>query len=206
MKFIKKPVNDQSVLQRKPILGFGINDADYIVQPRVNGKQYKCPFYVRWKSMIERCYSKKLHEKYPTYKDCTVCSEWLLFSNFKSWMEGQDWKGKQLDKDLLIQGNKVYSPSTCIFINLDINLLLNTHKSVRGKYKLGVSLNKDRVRAFRATCNKLKGKIKTLGDYYSEDEAHQAYCKFKYSLISKLANKQKEPLKSALLNYKISEY
>lgn len=47
---------------------------------------------------------------------CSVCEEWLTFSNFKRWMEQQDYEGKALDKDLLVSQNKTYSSETCVFV------------------------------------------------------------------------------------------
>ena len=38
--------------------------------------------YDLWKRMIQRCYSEKYHEKYPTYKNVTVCDRWHSFSKF----------------------------------------------------------------------------------------------------------------------------
>lgn len=115
--------------KRKPKFGVGINDADYKVQLliRENGRLFclwKCPFYVVWSDMLMRCYSEKYQRKSPTYVGCTVCEEWLIFSNFKAWMEKQDWEGKVLDKDLLVEGNKIYSPSTCKFLPNEINQFL----------------------------------------------------------------------------------
>lgn len=77
--------------------------------------------YYRWKNMIQRCYDKKVHKKYkPEYKDKSVCEEWLNYSNFKIWFDEHyvPCKNNQidLDKDLLVQGNKVYSPETCVFL------------------------------------------------------------------------------------------
>ena len=71
--------------------------------------------------MLQRCYSESHLVRQPTYKGCSVCEEWLTFSNFKSWMEQQDWEGKQLDKDLLVYKNKIYSPETCVFVSSVIN-------------------------------------------------------------------------------------
>ena len=94
---------------RKLVCGVGINDADYAVVEwetigYVNGKQnqkrvWECPYYKVWGSMLKRCYSDKYQERYQTYKGCTVSEEWLTFSNFKNWMEKQDWEGKHLDKE-----------------------------------------------------------------------------------------------------------
>ena len=76
----------------KLVSGVGINDADYEVQKYtvVSGKRKRiwiCPYYITWTHMLQRCYSEKSQLKHPTYKGCTVCDEWLIFSNFKTWME-----------------------------------------------------------------------------------------------------------------------
>lgn len=91
---------------KKTIYGVGTNDANYLV---VN-KGVRCPYYKKWSSMLERCFSKSLHKKHPTYIGCTVCNEWLLFSNFRSWMMKQEWVGMELDKDIISIGNKKYCP------------------------------------------------------------------------------------------------
>lgn len=77
--------------------------------------------YYKWKNMVQRCYDKKIHKKYkPEYKDKSVCEEWLNYSNFRIWFDEHyvQCKNNQidLDKDLLVQGNKVYSPETCVFL------------------------------------------------------------------------------------------
>lgn len=65
------------------VFGVGINDADYAVQPKINGVQVCCLFYRKWKNMLERCYYPKELVKHPTYQGCVVCDEWIYFSNFK---------------------------------------------------------------------------------------------------------------------------
>ncbi len=185
----------------KYFYGVGINDADYAVRPKINGKVVPCPFYVAWTNMLSRCYNDGCHKNHPTYIGCTVDSEWLSFNSFKSWMIEQEWEGNALDKDLLIQGNKVYSSLTCIFVNEPINKLLNTRAAKRGLYPIGVKVHRTSGR-YEAQC-KAFGKFKHIGTYDSPEEAHQAYKKFKYKYIAEIANQQSEPLRTALLNYKI---
>lgn len=184
----------------KLIRGVGVNDANYRVSPAINGVQTICPYYKRWTSMIERCYSATYQLRRPTYIGCTVCEEWKKFSAFRLWMEKQDWQGNELDKDLLIQGNKRYSPEACIFISREINTLLNDSKAQRGKYPRGVCLvgNKYKARV------RINGGNKHLGLYDTPELAYDAYKIEKYKQISIKANQQSEPLKSALLNYKIT--
>ena len=185
--------------KRKLIYGIGINDVEYQVQPKNNGKQQICPYYRTWSNMLKRCYSKKAITTYPSYKDCTVCDEWLTFSNFKVCMENQNWKDLQLDKDLLVKGNREYSPNTCIFISAQVNKLLNTNNSSRGEFPIGVSFNK-RKNMFQAQC-KENGKQKNLGYYSTEAEAYKIYCLFKQKVIINMANAQKDMrIKYALIN------
>lgn len=160
------------------VFGVGINDAEYNIQ-KENGKL--CSYYETWRNMLRRCYSVKFLEKNPTYKDCSVCDEWLTFSNFKSWMETQDWEGKQLDKDLLIYKNKVYSPETCCFIAKEINVVLTCIGTVtKGNYPFGVYYHK-RDRKFYAQCS---GEY--LGMFNTPSEAHQKWQEYKLKRLEEL--------------------
>lgn len=118
------------------IYNWGINDADYQVAGKDpdTGIEWRCPFYKRWKNMIARCHSPAFQRNQPRYKGCTVDERWRRFTDFKKWMEGQDWEGKQLDKDRLVEGNKHYGPDTCMFLTRKENV--NTrHNTVYGIYK-----------------------------------------------------------------------
>ncbi len=178
------------------VFGVGINDANYVVKvmetiSRIGGKRkrkliWECPFYRKWINMLERCYSIKLHGKHPSYRDCTVCEEWHLFSNFKAWMEKQNWKNKHLDKDLLFQGNKVYSPETCCFIFGKINLFMEECNASRGDYPIGVCWRKD-TKKFVARCrNPFTNKIEYLGQFACPYEAHQVWLKRKLEHANQL--------------------
>jgi len=158
---------------RKLIYGIGINDADYITQPVINGKTTICPYYRAWANMLKRCYSSSFHGQRPTYIGCTVVKEWHSFMNFRAWMEKQNWHGKHIDKDIIFPGNKAYSPETCVFVNLAINGLLGDHAAKRGKYPQGVVLQKQSGK-FIATLN-MSGKAKYLGYFETPEEASAVY-------------------------------
>lgn len=174
----------------KIIFGLGVNDADYAVKPVVNGRRVWCIFYRAWYDMLTRCYSNKLHDIRPTYIDCSVINEWLYFSNFKNWMEKQDFKGKHLDKDLLFVGNKAYSPETCVFVDAITNTFTNENASVRGEWPTGVSFNK-RDRKFQSHCqNTFTKKRENLGYFSCPNQAHLAWKKRKHEHALQLADLQ----------------
>lgn len=199
--FIEIPANKKSILQRGVVYGFGINDSDYLTMSTINGVRSYCPFYVKWVDMLKRCYSPEFSYKNPSYIGCYVCDDWGYFSRFKEWMKNQDWQGKHLDKDLLIQGGKLYSPLTCLFVNQEINKLLNKREASRGAYPQGVTFAKTRKK-YKAKVN-YNGKTVSIGYYDTPELASEAYKAAKYKIIKQVALKQIEPLQSALLSYKI---
>ena len=188
-----------SINKRTPLYGVGINDSDYITNYTDKyGNSKTCPYYSRWRNMLERCYSPKYHIKNPTYIGCTVSKEWLTFSNFKKWMIKQDHEGKELDKDILFDGNKVYSVDTCCFVSHDINMLLVDNKAARGKYPIGVCLHKPAGK-YTATL-RINGKHKRLGYYTTPQEASNIYNIAKSKYIIEKANELKDiRVKEALI-------
>lgn len=155
---------------------------------------WRCPYYSRWTSMLTRCFSKKYKTKHGAYKDVTCCEEWLTFSNFKRWMEQQDWENKQLDKDLLVYQNKVYSPETCCFIPQSLNKFMTKNNVCRGELPIGVDYLKDR-KTYRSQCRDgLGNSSRTLGYFLTPHEAHREWQKFKYKLAISYINSVEDPL------------
>lgn len=169
--------------------------------------------YTMWLNMLKRAYDNRLHVVQPTYKDVTVCDEWLNFQNFAKWCYSQeefkrlDTKGRvfQLDKDILVKGNKVYSPETCCFVPMDINVLFTNRVNLRGAEPLGVHFSK-RFGTFKAYVN-IKGKRRSLGTFNTSEEAFQAYKKAKETYIKEVAERWKgkivDKAHQALLEWKI---
>ena len=172
-----------------------------------NGK--KCPIYNRWFSMLERCYSKKVHERFPTYVGCYTSDDFKDYSKWRKWYDNYQYKhdGWQLDKDLLVKGNKIYSSETCVFLPREINQILVKRTVSRGKYLIGVCWSKTN-RAFMAQVNKNKGKSEHLGFFNTEIEAFNAYKVAKESFVKEQADKYKDMLDpraySALQNYVVN--
>lgn len=179
-------------MARKLVFGAGTNDADYTLSATVDGKRVFCPFYKRWCEMLKRCYSKSHQSKFQTYIGCAVCDEWLTFSNFKKWMEQQDWRGKELDKDLLFVGNKLYSPETCVFVNSATNSFTIDCAASRGRYMLGVSFSSDRGKFMARCCDPFKKINEHLGRFPDELSAHLAWKKRKHEHALRLADLQED--------------
>jgi len=164
-------------------------------------------YYTRWKSMLERCYSKKYQETHQTYIGVTVCEEWHNFQNFARWFEEnynpEIMQGWHLDKDILSKGNKEYSPENCCFVPNEINLLFVKNNSSRGEHPIGV--NKEGIK-YRAQFLK-SNKRERLGSYNTPEEAFQAYKTAKEKCIKKVADKYKnqitEKVYQALINYQV---
>lgn len=196
-----KNVYDKSVFE----VGF-IGEGKYKVSE--NGKQTKQ--YLIWKSMLQRCYYKKLHDRCPTYKESSVYEEWHNFQNFAKWFDENyytiDGERMELDKDILVKGNKTYSPDTCIFVPHRINTLFIKCDSSRGELPLGVCFDKVKKK-YEVRCNDYPNKQKRIGRYSTPESAFFAYKAYKEQLIKQIANEYREKipynLYEVMMNYTI---
>lgn len=190
---------------RKPLYGVGINDADYPVYKTelvgfntkgrpVRRSVWKCPYYAAWAGMIRRAYSRE----FPTYLSVSVVEDWKLFSNFKAWMEVQDWEGKELDKDIIQREGNVYSENTCAFVPRYLNMVLVGCKEKQGIYPLGVSFRQPTnqmvgayMKPYQAACGGNKSKY--IGTYFTVEEAHKAWQETKVlQILNSLSRYKKE--------------
>ena len=181
-------------------------------------KQSHC----RWVDMLRRCYSETYKKKTDAYMGCIVCNDWLNYSEFKRWfhsnknslMKDENESFWHLDKDVLVRGNKVYSPETCCFIPQEINKV-TVRPNVRKIHKElpeGVGLIKPKIeggkvgytaRAHTGTTDR----DRYLGYYNTPEEAFKVYKRVKESHIKSLADKWKgkidEKVYSALINWEV---
>jgi hypothetical protein len=169
--------------------GVGINDADYPIYTTINGTTIKCPYNTIWSVMIQRCYSERFQDKYPTYKGCTVDDRWIRFMQFRDWMMTQDWEGKSLDKDIIVPGNKVYGPDTATFVTRDTNQFIVDRSRSRGQYPIGACWH-SRQKKFAAQIGNGSGKPITLGYFDTAQDAHLAWKAEKHRQALVLADKQ----------------
>lgn len=170
----------------------------------------KTPAYFAWSNMIHRCYSDDIQKKRPTYRDCSVCEAWKCFSTFKEWFDKQIYfQGWMLDKDILIKGNKVYSPETCCFVPVEINSLFTKRQNFRSELPIGVKLCKAQRRfkeCYKASVSQNDNKS-YVGTFKTPEEAFNAYKAAKEAWIKQVADKWRDMLDpkvyEALYNYEV---
>ncbi len=143
--------------------------------------------YVAWRHMIGRCYCPKTQKKQPTYIGCSVTDEWLDYQVFAEWFCEQEHSdiGYDLDKDLLVVGNKVYSPETCSFIPRELNSILTDCKAARTNLPQGVSFDK-RCGKYQSRVNLNVGR-KSLGYFDCPSDAYKAYKDAKEAYVKERA-------------------
>ncbi len=189
-------VRDVSHTNKHLILGVGVNDYDGFIKS--HGKDIDS--YRYWRCMLGRCYDPNIHAKQPTYKGCSVCDEWLYFSNFKIWFDTNynptTMKSWHLDKDILVDGNKVYSPETCCFVPNEINILFQVQQ--KG--------NKDMYRGVTKIDNgycvrmQINGDRVYLGYYMDLDKANKIYTDARKKYLKEKAIKYKGLISDVVFN------
>lgn len=145
--------------------------------------------YLKWVGMINRAYSERVHEQKPYYSDCTVDIEWHNFKNFRLWYieNAMGDKKLDLDKDILVQGNKMYGADTCTLVPHFINTVFEKNgcktnikfNEYTGKYEARISI---------------LGKTIDIGVFNTEEEARQAFIAYKQNYIKDIADKSKGKL------------
>lgn len=180
----------------KSILGVGITGNKY--PTRINGIKEK--EYDTWLKMLRRCYSEKDKAKRPTYKDVTCCEEWLYYPNFYEWLHSQEnfdqwYKGERwaIDKDILVKGNKIYSPETCCLVPEYVNALFIKSNASRGDLPIGVSVHPRHEGKYYVQLSKSKDgkrKNKFVGLYSNVNDAFNAYKREKEKYIKKVAKEE----------------
>lgn len=171
--------------------------------------------YSLWVTMLKRVYCPKYHKTQPAYKGTSVCEEWWDFQNFAKWCMNQihfnskDERGKsyQLDKDLLVKGNRAYSPDTCCFIPQEINSSIIVHYSDVSKDKV-VGIFKHKVtKRYRVFSSVVGGSRVHIGYFKTQEEAIEVYKRSKITHNKALAEKWEGKIDDvayiALLNRKI---
>lgn len=144
---------------------------------QINGKASKG--YKAWVQILGRVYSPTFHRKHPSYKGVKICNEWHNFQNFAKWYEDNYKKfddcRTEIDKDLLSEVTKVYSPSTCVFIPQKLNGFLTNKQLHNTSGFIGVSWHKTSKKYQARIQNFETGTEIYLGLFDTPEEASKAY-------------------------------
>lgn len=167
--------------------GLGINDGKY----PTNRHHKPLKEYALWYGMLGRCYDEKVRDNYKTYEGCTVSDLFLNYTYFYEWCNSQigfNCVDYQLDKDIILKGNKIYTDSYCAFVPKRINVLFTKSNNARGEYPIGVSYSKLHNK-YKAQCRNIDNKVIHLGLFYDTNAAFYAYKIFKENVIKEVACK-----------------
>lgn len=182
-----------------------------------NDNRYKKE-YRTWYSMLKRCFDEDYKKEHPTYIGVTCCKEWLLFDNFCDWIQSQEnydkWassKGWNLDKDILLKGNKIYSPDSCCLVPQNVNTLFVRKDANRGDLPIGVCRRHDREEIYLAVCSdRFKSKTnRYIFSYLTIEEAFAAYKKHKEKVVKQVAEDEYQKgnitkaCYEAMMNYEV---
>ena len=145
--------------------------------------------------MLRRATNENFKNRSLTYKDCSISENFKDFNYFHAWclqQVGYNENGYELDKDVLIKGNKEYSEKSCCFIPKEINMQFVKSNAIRGDCPIGVT----KVKSTGKYTTQIKRK--RLGTYCSSsssvEEAFFKYKKVKEDYIKYLADVYKDKL------------
>lgn len=163
----------------------------------------------RYENIYSRCYRKCYKKDHPAYDGVTMCDEWKDDKDsFYSWFKENYYEvGEEqmdVDKDILVKGNMVYSPDTCIIVPHSINGLIAQLAEPKlnpdtGTYGI--------VLSWADGMTNKRYKV-DLGEFDTPEEAKQRYAECKTSLIRTKARVYKEliseKLYAALMSYTVT--
>jgi len=134
--------------------------------------------YKKWHAMMRRASGKTGQL---CYSDCAVDVAFKSYEGFIEWATNQvgyGFDGYQLDKDIIVKGNKIYGPEYCCFVPSHVNRLFIRGGVRRGAYPVGVYCKHKKYSNFSAELS-VGGKKVLLGLYKTPEEAFNVYKKAK---------------------------
>ncbi|AUR92293.1 DNA-binding domain protein [Vibrio phage 1.170.O._10N.261.52.C3] len=179
----------------KKIYGKGVNDLPNLPTQRtiknVNGGRtviWTDKYYVSWTGLLKRLFCEKDLVKRPQYREVSIQPDWLKYSKYREWCIQQeskyeiDIKGLLLDKDILSVGTKIYSPDTCIFVEVKLNnYVVDTG---HGSKSCGSHWH-ERLGKYEACCtHPATSKRLSLGLFNTQEDGYQVYLETKKDLCA----------------------
>ena len=164
------------------------------------GKKYPEEVYNTWVNMIRRIHSNHVIKAESRYTKVSIEEDWYNFQNFCSWSVEQigynnkDDNGRAwcLDKDILLEGNLVYRPDTCVYVPDELNIFFAVKDRGKGMQGTGFipKVTPNSREGYGAYCqNPFTKKNDYLGFFYNEVDANRAYCSKKNEFARELAEK-----------------
>lgn len=160
----RKSRGSMLMAKRTLVYGVGINDNPEPDSGKADNRAYRL-----WVGILKRCHGPRA----PHYAGCSIDTRWYRYTTFASWLVASGWNDSlQIDKDLLVPGNRIYGPDTCLLVSPRANTILNTNAITRGALPIGV------YRASKSSwggqCNLGSGSVH-LGVRPTPLEAHQLW-------------------------------
>ena len=152
--------------------------------------------YKHWIAMLTRCY-KLYNYHLDSHINCYVYESWLNFQDYCKWYYDNIYYipgvKMQVDKDILIKGNTLYSPNTCVIVPNTINILFRkSHSNKTNDLPMGVYLDKGSKKNPYKVIFRYNGITKNLGHYDSIDKAKNIYANYKYKYYKELLYSYKD--------------
>jgi hypothetical protein len=146
----------------------------------------KCDDNGNVQNIRQRCYAG-VSNAFESYQEFT---DWCQdqYGYMRQELNGRFWS---LDKDVLVPGNRIYGPDTCLFVPFKVNNTFITPMT-REKYTYPMGVYKDKERklsgSFYAGIRNTGNKNPTvLGKFDTEMEAHRAWQLAKADIILSLS-------------------
>lgn len=171
---------------------------------RMNGKPTRP--YSTWGNVMERCYSSRYKAIKPSYADVVADPRFHHFQEFAEWavrQAGHDIFGWHLDKDIMVKGNRIYGPDTCVYVPWEINTIFSkVYKKKANNLPRGVFLDES---GRYGTSLSIRGRPVHAGMHDTPEQAFMAYRAVKEARLKELANEFK-PLISERLYERLIGY
>jgi hypothetical protein len=159
----------------------------YQTSHTVSGVRTKTRESILWYGIKNRCYGGR----HKSYTGCSMSENFLDFQFFARWCNNQiGWNedGWHLDKDFLVEGNKVYSEDTCLFVPRVINnIFSDTPENSSG---LTGAVWISHSNKYQARCSEF-GKQYSYGLYPTAEEAHNVWVEKKNEYVQKVSEMYK---------------
>lgn len=159
-----------------------ILDSDLMRLPR--GFKHGIPLRIQkeYDSIHARCDPANTSNRQRRYEGCFVHEDFSTVVKYARWRDEQkfadsvDYLGRKynVDKDILVYGNKCYGPETCVFVPQQINGFFSFVQSQNNNY-IGVLRDKTSGKYYVNMSKWPGGKVRFTG-FLTEEAAFDKYC------------------------------